>query len=255
MDLEQELSKILAKIGLTARERQVFLELANIGPSTLKELILKTKLKKPTVYRVVVDLEAKGLIFSDNKKYEKHYTAHEPKRIQAQLGNEQRKMRRLELEFAELLPQLNAMFRSGGGKPKVEIYQTKEGYEALSNQSLECSEKVIYYLGNIENILEVLGEEYDREYYIPTRLKRGVAYRLLTLDTPLMREYRKRDANQNRETRFLPKEMSMDTTIMIFNNTVAFFSEAKEMLALAITSASIAKTVKFIFQDLWSHAE
>lgn len=255
MDLEQELGKILAKIGLTARERQVFLELANSGPSTLKELILKTKLKKPTVYRVVTDLETKGLIYSDNKKYEKCYTAHEPKRIQAQLGNEQRKMRRLELEFSELLPQLNVMFKSAGGKPKVEIYQTKEGYEVLSNQSLECKEKVIYYLGNIENILKVLGEDYDREYYIPIRLKRGVAYRLLTLDTLLMREYRKLDANQNRQTKFLSKNMSMETTILIFDNTVAFFSEAKEMLALAITSESIAKTVKLIFQDLWEHAE
>ncbi len=254
MDLRDDLSKILAKIGLTARERQVFLDLANTGPSTLKELILKTKLKKPTVYRVVTDLEAKGLIYSDNKKYEKRYTAHEPKRILAQLGSEQRKMRRLELEFAEILPQLNVMFMSGGGKPKVEIFQTKEGYEALSNQSLESNEKIIYYLGNIENILEVLGEDYDRAYYIPTRMKRSVAYRLLTFDTPLMREYRKHDANQHRETKFLPKGMSMDTTIMMFDDTVAFFSEAKEMLALAITSASIARTMKIVFQDLWEHA-
>ncbi len=254
MELEQELSSILAKIGLTARERQVFLALAKAGPSSLKELILKTKLKKPTVYRVVVDLEAKGLIFSDKRKYEKRYTSYEPKRILAQLGNEQRKMRRLELEFAELLPQLNTMFRSGEGKPKVEIFQSKDGYEALSNQSLECSEKVIYYLGNIENILKVLGEEYDRGYYIPTRLKRGVAYRLLTLDTPLMREYRKRDAIQNRETKLLPKKMLMDSTIMMFDDTVAFFSEAKEMLALAITSPSIANTMKVVFEDLWKHA-
>lgn len=48
--------------------------------------------------------------------------------------------------------------------------------------------------------------------------------------------------------------MAMDTTILIFDNTVIFFFEYKEMLALAITSVSIAKTMKVMFEDIWKHA-
>ena len=108
---------------------------------------------------------------------------------------------------------------------------------------------------DLEKILHVVGEDYDREYYVRTRLKKDVTYRLLTLDTPIMREYRRLDANQNRETKFLSKEQAMDVTILVFDNTVAFFSEAKEMLALAITSESIAQAMKVIYSDLWEHAE
>lgn len=256
MDLEHELDKTLAKIGLTKREQEVFSALAENGPSTLKSLILKTKLKKPTVYRVVFDLEQKGLVFSDNKKYEKTYTVHEPKRILSLLGNERRKLRRLELEFEEMLPQISTLFRTTGSQPKIEIYQHEEGYTRLANQTLECEEKIIYYLGNVENIYTALGNDYDKTYYIPTRLKRGIAFKMLTRKTPLtIEDYRKADTRENRETRFLPKAMQLETTILIFDDTVTFLSEPNEMLALAITSPSIAKTMKLVFQDLWEHAE
>lgn len=254
MELEQELDKILAKVGLTSREREVFLSLAAHGPATLKELIVKTKLKKPTVYRVVSDLETKGFVCSDNKKYDKRYAAHEPKRLLSELGNERRKLRRLELEVEELLPQLNAFVKTSGKAPTIEIQRTHEGYVTLSNRSLDCQEKIVYYLGNLDNMTLALGKDFDREHYVPTRMKRGIAFRLLTFDAPTMREFKRKDKNENRETRFLPPGMAMDTTILIFDDTVAFFSEYKEMLALSITSPSIAMTMKVVFNDLWAHA-
>ncbi len=254
MNLEHELNNILAKIGLSKREQEVIVSLAQTGASTLKDLILKTKLKKPTVYRVVSDLEQKGLLFSDNKKYEKTYTVHEPKRLLNMIANDRRKLKRLELDFEALLPALSAFFQSGG-KPKIEMYQDKEGYTLLANHSLDCKEKVIRYLGNVENILEILGEEYDHDFYIPSRLKRGIGYMMLTRKTSLMERYRNSDAQENRETRFHPSIFSMQTTIMIFDDTTIFFSEPKEMVAVAISSPSIAKTMKLMFQDLWDHAE
>lgn len=249
------MNKIFAQLSLTNREREVFGALATIGSSTLRELIATTKLKKPTVYRVATDLEHRGLIFSSNEQGTKVYTAQEPKRILRILESERRKIRRLEIDIEEALPQLDSFFQGHREKPKIETFQNQEGYETLVSQSLECKEKVIYYLGNFDNIIQVVGTDYDKTYFIPKRLRKETRFLLLTQQTPLTMHYQRLDQKENRETRFLKKEQYSNASILIFDNTVTFFSESKETLALAITSPSIAHTMKLVFQDLWEHAE
>lgn len=252
MDINYLINKTFANLGLTKREQEVFNALAKQGSSTLRELIVTTKLKKPTVYRVITDLETRGLVYSASERGARVYTAQEPKRILGILESERRKLKRLELEFKEALPQLNSVFQGRREKPKVEMFQNQEGYETLVTQSLECKEKIIYYLGNFNNILQVVNEEYDQTYYIPKRLKNNTRFLLLTQSTPLTLRYQGLDQKKNRETRFLHKDQFTDASLLIFDNTVTFFSEAKEMLALAITSPSIARIAKMMFSVLWN---
>jgi len=138
--------------------------------------------------------------------------------------------------------------------PEIETYQTHEEFRDLATQSLESKEKAIYCMGSVENLGAVFDEEYDRGYYIPTRMERGVFLKMLIPETEAMREYQGRDSKEHRETRFLKKELLMDNSIMLYDDKIIFFSDSEEKYALSMTSESISKSMKQIFNNIWQNA-
>ena len=135
--------------------------------------------------------------------------------------------------------------------PKIETFETNEEFKTLATQSLKSKEKTIYYMGSVENLATVFDEEYDSGYYIPTRMERNVFLKMLIPETPAMIEYKERDSEQYRETRFLKEELLMDNSIMLYDDKIIFFSDSKEKYALSMTSNSIAESMKKIFNKMW----
>ena len=135
--------------------------------------------------------------------------------------------------------------------PKIETYETNEEFKTLATQSLESKEKAIYYMGSVENLTAVFDEDYDRGYYIPTRMERNVFLKMLIPETPAMIEYKGRDSEEHRETRFLKEELLMDNSIMLYDDKVIFFSDSEDKYALSMTSNSIAESMKKIFNKMW----
>ncbi len=64
-------------------------------------------------------------------------------------------------------------------------------------------------MGSVENLAAVFDEDYDRGYYIPTRMERNVFLKMLIPETPAMIEYKGRDSEEHRETRFLKEELGI----------------------------------------------
>ncbi|MCP4716971.1 MAG: hypothetical protein GY868_17740 [Deltaproteobacteria bacterium] len=150
---------------------------------------------------------------------------------------------------------MNVLLDEQGKLPKLEVYQTNDEFKDLADRSLDNREKAIYYMGSVENLAAVFDEDYDRGTYIPTRTERGIYLKMLIPENPAMIEYQSRDGQEHRETRFLRPELMMDNSIMIYDDTVIYFSDARESYALSITSSSIAKSMKVIFDDLWNNTQ
>ena len=139
--------------------------------------------------------------------------------------------------------------------PEVATYRSFEEQRALADQTLNCKEKMIYYLGGVENLTDVFSEEYERDFYIPTRLKRGIGLKLIIPDSEMLEAYQETDAQQNRETRTLKPEMMMDSSFMIHDDTVVYFGEVDEHYALEIKSPSLAKALKTLFNISWNSTD
>ncbi|MBN2108415.1 MAG: hypothetical protein JW832_13400 [Deltaproteobacteria bacterium] len=135
--------------------------------------------------------------------------------------------------------------------PDVKTYSTFEEFRQLAIRSLDTKEKKIYYCGAVENLAAVFDEEFDRGFYIPTRASRGIALQMLIPDRPEFHDYKKRDAGENRETRFLRAELAMDTSYMVYDDTVIFFSDAATKRAFEVVSPYVAKTMKDLFMVIW----
>lgn len=152
---------------------------------------------------------------------------------------------------SHILKGLDMTDRSQCWDPSVKTYKTFEEFRELAVRSLDTTEKCIYYCGAVENLAAVFDEEFDRGFYIPTRSKRGIALQMLIPDRPELYDYKSRDGDENRETRFLRPDMTMDTSFMIYDDTVIFFSDAGTRRAFEVTSPYVAQTMKVLFNDIW----
>jgi sugar-specific transcriptional regulator TrmB len=138
--------------------------------------------------------------------------------------------------------------------PDVEVCQTPEEFNECAERTLASREKVIYYAGSVEFLLEAYDQAYEDSYYIPTRMERGILVKILAPDTPAMRRYQSKDSEEVRETRCLPADVAMDYSVMIHDDTVVFFARDEQLYGLSVVSPSIAQTMKVMFNEMWRHA-
>ena len=139
--------------------------------------------------------------------------------------------------------------------PDVEIGQSPEDFKVIAERTLENREKSIYYLGNVELLLEAYEQAYEDDFYIPTRIKLGIFVKILAPDTEVMRKYQSCDAEQERETRCLPTDVVMDYSVMLHDDTAVFFGKDVELYGLTIVSPAICHTLKAMFNDMWRNAK
>jgi hypothetical protein len=149
---------------------------------------------------------------------------------------------------------MRELLKGATSLPDVEIGQTPEDFKVIAERTLENREKCIYYLGNVELLLEAYEQAYEDDFYIPTRIKRGIFVKILAPDTVIMRKYQSSDAEQERETRCLPDDVVMDYSVMLHDDTVVFFGKEEKLYGLTIISSSIGHTMKAMFNDMWRNA-
>jgi hypothetical protein len=139
--------------------------------------------------------------------------------------------------------------------PNVEIAETPEDFKVIAERTLKNREKVIYYMGSVEVLLQAYEQSYEDDYYIPTRMAMGVFVKMLAPDTGIMRKYQSSDAGEVRETRALPDHIAMDYSVMIHDDTVVFFAQDPKLYGLSIISSAIAQTMKSMFNAMWQNAK
>ena len=138
--------------------------------------------------------------------------------------------------------------------PTVEIAETPDDLKVIAERTLTSREKVIYYVGSVEVLMQGYERTYDQGFYIPTRTELGIFVKMLVPDTEVMRAYQKNDAGEARETRALPDEVKMDYSVMIHDDHVVFFLQEPKLYGLSVVSPALAETMKAMFNDMWRNA-
>jgi hypothetical protein len=139
--------------------------------------------------------------------------------------------------------------------PEVEIAETPDDLKVIAERTLTSREKVIYYVGSVEVLMQGYERTYDQGFYIPTRTELGIFVKMLVPDTEVMRAYQANDAGEARETRALPDDVRMDYSAMIHDDHVVFFLREPKLYGLSIISPALAQTMKAMFHDMWRNAK
>lgn len=244
-----ELQKELQKIGLQNDEAVVYTASLELGPATVLEIARKTGLNRTTLYAVTDRLIEKRLLAQSPHGRRTIFTAEPPEKLTLLLNE---KLATLN----GILPELISLGREGTIKPKMRYYEGLEGIKTIYRDSLQSQEPNLYSFVGIErlNAYSKGLTKFWEDEYIRDRKKAERFGRLIIPDNAEGRAWKAKDATSNRECRLVPaSQYNFEGEILMYDDVVSFVSYTEdEEFALSIESRSIAKTLRMIWNLVWT---
>lgn len=238
------IQKVIENLGYTRVEAKVYLAALGLGESHVSDIAKKVRRPLSSVQVVVNKLHADGLInFYIRKRY-KYWVAENPSRLIARLHER-------EDAVQSILPQLEALRHGEGQKSRVKIF---EGMEEIRQVYEDILETKMHILGIIsrDDEIRLLGRSF-MEDFIEKRIKHNLHIRLLIPKSTIATELHSRDARELRETRYMPNDADIKTTMLLYGEKVAIVSLNKELpMATLIEDADVYDTLVFFFEELWA---
>jgi sugar-specific transcriptional regulator TrmB len=212
------------------------------GVVSLTPIAQATGLPLTTVQSVMARLTALGLVAVSQKKSRHLYEALDPvvlKRI----------LERQAEEVTGVIPELRKLMQEEAGSPNLRVYY-RERMADIFHQALGAQGKMVLEIVSARDIQDVLGEKF---HFTWRRVQSGVRLRSLRVERREIKKYAPEiDARELREAKFLPRELTFRASIMIWDDTVAFFTPKDEGLAWTVRSSALAETLRQLFDLLWS---
>lgn len=129
-----------------------------------------------------------------------------------------------------------------------------EGQSALVQtyfSALQNNEKFIRAIFPEKSVLNKLGRKTVEEFR-RNRLARNIQVRSLVSKLDKERDSLLETSEENKmSTRWLPEDYKFSTTILIFDNSVIFFTVQDETISARIESKEYSETMKSLFDTIW----
>jgi len=244
-----DLQPTLKKFGLNDKEASVYLAALELGESSMTELSKKSALKRPTTYLVAQELELLGLLSETKKGKRKLYSAAHPKRF-----FEIARFR--EQQIQEILPELVAFFNAPKDKPKIQVFEGKDGINLVYRelyQSLNNKEEALWFtnIGALKKFMPEALTSYKKM--------------LQQLNNPKIRELNygddagkqwmeemKKIIGKNHVIKILAPDFSFGySDNLIFGNKLVIFSLSHDVFVTVIESIEVTKTFRALFEWAW----
>ncbi|OGX32324.1 MAG: hypothetical protein A2787_10225 [Omnitrophica WOR_2 bacterium RIFCSPHIGHO2_01_FULL_48_9] len=243
--MQERIENTLIDLGLTRNEVLIYLANLKLGSSRVEEISRKAGILRTTAYDVLDSMVRKGFSASVIKSGVRYYSVTEPRQIIGLLDEKKKKVE-------EIMEDLEGMKKSVIAKPKMQMFEGKDGLKSVYSDILSTGKDLMGY-GNAELSMKVL------TYFLPTfikgRVKIGMRSRLIVERSETGIEFKKTDKSQKRETRFLDSTKSMETIFYIYGDKVAILTfVSKEPIAIIIENKEIADSQRILFENMWKMA-
>lgn len=232
---KEELLHYLEEIGLNRNESKVYFASLELGLAKVNEISKKAGIIRETTYGIINSLVQKGLMSSVLKSGVRYFESAEPKKLKSIIEE------RLTV-VKKIMPDLEEARRHEVSRPKIELYEGREGLKTVMEDLLTTKEELLTIASN--KYLKKIFEFYFPQF-VKRRVKLGIRTKLLTDDKVLTKELI--------EFKFLPKNYTFKTATWIYDNKVAMLSlSQKEPVGVIIEDTEIANSQRNQFHLLWS---
>lgn len=244
----------LTHFGLSDTESALYELLLKLGQSPAWVIVRDSKMKRPTVYKALANLQKKGLVTAKDKGKIIHFTPAPPTDLLTMADQHYQNLQRARNDLQTMLPALLSSYTMAVEKPVVRTFEGVEGVKKAHLELLALKQPIAAYVTVNDEIDDQLGDFWKKYYAI--RKRDNIFARVLSPDTKGAKGYQKLDSKELRETRLIP-EQSFPSTIEkdIVGDKVAFFSiHNGNLLATIIDNKPIADTERAIFELAWEKA-
>jgi len=235
------LEKNLSELGLEPKESKLYISALELGRANISDLAKKAGLNRSTTYAILNSLSDKGLLTTVIQKKKKIYVPAEPDSLE-------RLIERKNQILQQILPRLNGISNLPSHKPIMSFYEGENGIVKTFLDNLTAKDEILSIAGE-----GTFNDLIIRKFpdYVQQRIKNRIHLKLISLDTDTMKTWQKRDIQDFRVTKLVPKEQfPFKVNIDIYNNKVAITSVEKN-IGLIIEDSAIAETLMLFFRLTW----
>ncbi len=239
----------LKEFGLAEKEAKIYLANLELGEVTANDLAVKSDLPRTLVYDLLEKLIAKGLVSYSIKNKKKYFLAADPKEFL-------RIVKEKENSIKEVMSKLIDLQRMKGLKrPKVEIYEGKEGMKTMMSNILRSGVSEFLGYGSSRSSYEIIPAFMDEWH--EERVKQKILMKTIYNNTPQTREKIKKLKGSLKYSKFklISIELESPTATVIYRNKVIFQLWTNEPFAVEIESEEMADNQRKYFEELWKIAK
>ncbi|OHB24987.1 MAG: hypothetical protein A2542_02690 [Parcubacteria group bacterium RIFOXYD2_FULL_52_8] len=257
--MNQALAKKIEKTGLSGNEALVYAALLEIGGGAYpSKIALATKLKRTTVYEILLRLTVYGLINEVNKDGKLYYQLTKPEKLHLLTQTRLRTAERNHADASHLVSEISQLFSILPSKPSVKFFDGIEGVHTIYKDHMGCKEpyEMIGY-ANTDLVARLLSPRFLR-WYALQKITNKITTRCLVgghaVATIVPRAYR------GITSRFQPQLQSVSQSdpklgIMTIygTNKVSFVNADKEKLSgMIIEDPSIHALLRTCVTQAWT---
>lgn len=238
---QQEIIEVLGQFGLKDKEIDVYLFLLKSGRQTITPVARALGFPATTVQSILLRLSDSGLLDVTANKSRHGFEAKAPSVLKNILEE------RIE-SVSGIIPLLNKLKADEKMKSRVRVYY-RERVADVFYEALEAKDKTVFEIVSARDLQWVIGE---RLHFTKRRKEKGVHLKSLRVEKYEIKKYNKSiHEKELREAKFLPQGTSFRSSLMFWDDKVAFFSTKDEGLSVVIESPAMTLMIRQIFDILW----
>ncbi len=239
------IKETLKKVGMTEKEAEIYIVLAQSGELSVNEIGTKAGLHRPVCYDVLDRLLEKGFVSYILKNNKKHFKAMPPEKIQEYLQDKQE-------SFQSALPELTALFVQEKEGTTVEVLKGKKVLRTIYTDIinvLKKTKKPMLAMGIMERKFLEFDEIAIKQYI--TKLKENKLHEKLLARESATFFF---EGDQS-EYRLIPDNLFNPNPTHIYGDNVAIIVWGNPTYGIIMRSKQVADANRKYFELLWQTAK
>lgn len=247
----------LTNLGLSSKEARVYVALLEVGTASAQAIARRAGVVRPTAYVILEALSKKGLASKatgpDAKKM--LFVAEAPERLRTFLQQQKQQIDRQRQDLDRLLPELRSHYLRGEEKPRVRLFEGKEGLRALQEEFISAGPGPVVSVASADDLYTLFPEPEFHEHIRSVRLRAGLHARYVytTAGTPSSLE---EDQRYRRESRYMsPERLPIRGSIAVNGPVLSLVSFRNKIIGVLIEHQDVADAFRALFEIVWEGAE
>ncbi len=257
--ISNTLSSFLKTLGLSGNEVKVYSATLMVDDISIAELAVKTGIHRVALYPLVASLKKKGLITDLLKNKKQRLQALNPKHIKDLITDQRRAVRKAEIKYEELLPELNLLYKNSSPTPKVRFFEGIDGMRQMNRDIIEtlADGGTTYSYSHVDNLEKAFsGYVSEKEGHVDNRVSHGIYNKAIVADSPLIEKLIRERQKRLLDIAVVPPSIfPYVNDITIYKNKFSIISLAQEYVGVIIESKSIYEDQLAIFRLAWEGAK
>lgn len=248
------LIKNLTDFGLSDKEAVVYLSLLELELAGVQEIAKKAGINRSSTYVVLESLKAKGLVGTSDDKKVRQFVAASPEMLHRVASEQARKQEEIRKSINEIVPELKALHKATKLKPKVSVFEGKEGLMAAFEDILYCKEKLVRISSSLMNLVTIIPQNFFPDF-VQKRISLGIKMHGIHPNDGINKKLM--EIHPGFDTPILiPKDKyKFPADMAIYDDKIGYMSPENGGIAILIENKEIANVMKNMFDLAWEEAK